>query len=198
MKKIYLASASPRRREILSSAGLEFDVITPECDENIDIAEPGEYVSGLSLRKAQAGLELLRNAGVKEGLIIGADTIVVHEGKILGKPADEAMAYEMLRSLSGKTHTVYTGVALIDYSRSDEKCNEYVFYDKTDVTFYDIPDDDIIDYIKTGEPMDKAGAYGIQGIGCFLVKGITGDYYNVMGLPAARIIRLLKRIRYYE
>ena len=185
--KIYLASASPRRKEILQQAGLEFNVITPECDENINEDRPWELVMKLSLKKAQAGYSMLSSfdSGLKT-LVIGADTIVCLDGRILGKPEDDRNAFEMLKSLSGRTHEVYTGVTVLTENSAE------TFYEMTEVSFYDVPDEDILDYIKTGEPADKAGAYGIQGKGCFLVKGIRGDYFNVMGLPAAHLLRVLK------
>ena len=182
--KIYLASKSPRRKEIMALAGLDFEVISPECDENIEAVHPGDYCMELSRRKALAGSEMI---GQQEGcIIIGADTIVFNDGQIMGKPHDEEQAFEMLRSLSGHTHEVYTGVTVIAGTHINS------FYEKTLVTFFDISDEDLLDYIRTGEPMDKAGAYGIQGRGCFLVEKIDGDYFNVMGLPVARLVRMLK------
>ena len=187
--KIYLASASPRRREIMALAGFDFEVIVPECDENIDPALPGDYCTELSRRKALAGFKMI--SPQNDCIVIGADTIVFLDGRILGKPHDEEQAFEMLRALSGNTHEVYTGVTVIRGS-GKQASSVISFYERTQVTFFDVSDDELLDYIKTGEPMDKAGAYGIQGRGCFLAEKIEGDYFNVMGLPAARLIRVLK------
>ena len=173
----------------MALAGLEFEVLAPECDENIKPASPGDYCLELSRRKAMAGAEMIGRQD--NSIVIGADTIVFHDGQILGKPQDEGQAFEMLRSLSGDTHEVYTGVTVI--TGSDKQISSVIsFYEKTQVTFFDVSDDELRDYIKTGEPMDKAGAYGIQGKGCFLVEKINGDYFNVMGLPIARLVRVLK------
>ena len=125
-----------------------------------------------------------------EYIVIGADTVVVFEGTVLGKPEDGGDAFRMLRFLSGHTHTVYTGVTVINTMTGNRK----TFYEATDVTFFDIPDDELRCYVESGEPMDKAGAYGIQGKGAFLVERIEGDYYNVVGLPVARLLRVLKEI----
>ena len=186
-RKIFLASASPRRSEILKLAGLDFQVITPSCDENIDKMPPGDYVKELSARKARAGYDMVLESGSAEDfIVIGADTIVYFDGQILGKPHDEDQAFKMLHALSGNTHEVYTGVSVVYPDHS------FSFYEKTDVRFFDVEDEELRAYIKTGEPMDKAGAYGIQGRGCFLAEKICGDYFNVMGLPAARLLRKLK------
>lgn len=179
--KLILASASPRRREILKNAGYEFEVITADADETLppDIAP----------EKAVKYLAELKNSAVaqnNDGIIISADTVVAVEGKILGKPSDEKDAENMLKMLSGRTHSVFTGVCI---SLGNKKT---VFCEKTDVTFFDLSEKEILDYIKTGEPMDKAGAYGIQGRGALLVEKINGDYFNVVGLPIARLSRALK------
>ena len=198
MKKIILASTSPRRKDILEMIGLKFCIIPPECDEDIEISSPENYVKQLSFIKASAVFDQLKKSTGDEGtdaLIISADTIVFHNNKILGKPASNEQAFEMLKDLSGDTHAVYSGVTILNAHNGVKT----TFYEKTDVTFYDVSDDEIRDYIDTGEPMDKAGAYGIQGKGAFLVKGINGDYYNVVGLPAAHLIRVLKDMdRKYE
>jgi septum formation protein len=178
---IILASASPRRKELLSQI-CDFEVKASQCDENCDISDPCELVCELSRRKARAVAE---NDG---NIVIGADTVVAIEGSILGKPRSEQEAKDMLKSLSGKTHSVFTGVTVI---RGDE---EYTFAEKTDVTFYELSDHMIDRYVASGEPMDKAGAYGIQGKGCVLVKGICGDYFNVVGLPVAHLYRVLDKI----
>ena len=182
MKDIILASASPRRSELMTLAGFRFDVICADIDEIVpEKALPQEVVMSLALQKAQAVAKDHRKSAV-----VGSDTVVVLDGKILGKPRSEKEAAEMLRSLSGRTHKVYTGVAIV--------CGEKVtsFFEETEVEFYPLTDQEILDYVATGEPMDKAGAYGIQGRGAVLVKRINGDYFNVMGLPISKVYRELK------
>ena len=183
---IILASQSPRRRELLERMGLTgFQVISPDVDENLgEELPPAELVSRLSRRKAQA---VAAKAG-GDALVIAADTVVALEGTILGKPADELAAFRMLSALSGARHQVYTGVTVL---RGEEA---YTEYEVTDVTFRELSEGEIEDYIRTGEPMDKAGAYGIQGYGALFIEGIQGDYYNVMGLPVCRLGRLLDRL----
>ena len=180
--KLILASASPRRREILKNAGFEFEVKTSEADETLP--------DGISPEDAVELLAKLKNEAVRaesDTTVISADTIVVCDGKILGKPKDEADAFKMLRLLSGREHFVFTGVCV----RKGEKLK--VFHEKTAVYFYELGDSEISAYIATGEPMDKAGAYGIQGKGAVLVRKIDGDYLNVVGLPLARLVRELKK-----
>ncbi len=182
MKNIILASGSPRRKELMTLAGLDFEIKVADVDETLpEGIAPFDAVKMLSLKKAKAVAD-----EYTDKIVIGADTVVAFDGKILGKPTDKNDAFEMLRMLSGQTHKVYTGVAIIC---NDTICN---FYEETDVEFYPLTDDEIISYINTGEPMDKAGAYGIQGKGCVLVKRINGDYSNVVGLPIARLSRELK------
>jgi len=179
--KVVLASASPRRKEILENAGFEVSVRVSSADETLP--------DGLSPDKAVEYLARLKAHSVEKGaneLLIAADTVVVLDGKILGKPSDCAQAKKMLSSLSGKSHKVFTGVCIL----YNEK--EISFSDCTEVEFYELGEDEILEYIATGEPMDKAGAYGIQGKGCVFVKGIRGDYFNVMGLPIAMINQKLK------
>ena len=179
---VVLASASPRRRELLQKAGVEFTVKVSDADEHIEPdTPPHEAVMLLARQKAQAV------AGTCPGdLVIGADTVVVFGGAILGKPTDKADAVRMLRMLSGQTHTVYTGVCLMCGNAAE------TFFEQTQVTFYPLTDNEIEAYVATGEPMDKAGAYGIQGRGCTLVQGICGDYFNVVGLPVAALCRRLR------
>ena len=182
MTDIILASASPRRSELMTLAGFRFDVICADIDEIVpEKAMPQEVVMSLALQKAQAVAKDHRKSAV-----VGSDTVVALDGKILGKPRSEKEAVEMLRSLSGRIHKVYTGVAII--------CGEKVtsFFEETEVEFYPLTDQEILDYVATGEPMDKAGAYGIQGRGAVLVKRINGDYFNVMGLPISKVYRELK------
>ncbi len=175
---IILASASPRRRELLSQI-CDFTVMVSDCDENCSITDPETLVCELSLRKA-------RSIKVSaEDIVIGADTVVAVDGKILGKPHSRQEAKEMLSALSGKTHSVFTGVTVVKGSMV------HTFTERTDVTFYELSEELIDRYVESGEPMDKAGAYGIQGKGCVLVQGISGDYFNVVGLPVARLYRVL-------
>lgn len=178
MKKI-LASASPRRRELLTLAGIEYEVIPSECEEALpDEITPDDAVKELAGQKAEDVFKRHSDC-----MIIAADTVVALGNTILGKPKDEEDAFNMLSSLSGKTHTVYTGVCLKAQNKTD------IFYCATDVEFYELSEKEIRAYIATGEPMDKAGAYGIQGKGFVLVKGIRGDYFNVVGLPLAETVR---------
>lgn len=179
MPKIILASASPRRKELMELAGYDFEVICADIVEVVpEEAMPQEVVMSLALQKAQAVA-----AEHKEAVVIGSDTVVALDGKILGKPHSEQEACEMLRSLSGRTHKVFTGVAIVYGGKVKN------FFDETDVEFYSLGDDEIKKYVATGEPTDKAGAYGIQGKGSVLVKRINGDFFSVMGLPIAKLYR---------
>ena len=181
---IILASASPRRRELLERMGLRFTVRTADHDETMDLtADPEAEVRRVSLLKARAVEQLC----AKEDLIIAADTIVVCQGRILGKPADEAEAYEMLRLLSGREHRVITGLCVLKDGIS------YCHSEVTHLSFVELTDRQIRAYIATGEPMDKAGAYGIQGKASIFVPGIRGDYYNVMGLPVCALAQILEK-----
>ncbi|MCQ2443742.1 MAG: Maf family protein [Oscillospiraceae bacterium] len=180
---IILASQSPRRKELLRQMGItDFQVIPAKGEEIVDPAlSPQQLVESLALQKAT---EVAAQCDPKD-VVIGADTIVVLDGKVLGKPANTAAAFKMLCSLSTRRHTVYTGVAIIQ----GEKVR--VSHEATQVRFCDLSETEILDYIATGEPMDKAGAYGIQGRGALLVEGIQGDYFNVVGLPICRLGRML-------
>lgn len=178
-----LASRSPRRRELLGVITKDFKIIPAMGEENIpDGTEPKDAVIMLARQKAEEIAAVHKNE-----VVVSADTIVVIDNKILGKPHDEAHAAEMLRTLSGRMHTVYTGVCVIFEDGASES-----FAERTDVEFYPLTEDEIHDYIASGEPMDKAGAYGIQERGALLVKQISGDFYNVMGLPVAKLARVLK------
>ena len=180
MNRFVLASKSPRRREILENIGLDFEILVSSADED-KIARnisPEMLVSQLALLKATAVAEKIDDG---DAFIIGADTVVSLEGEILEKPVDEADAKRMLKELSGKTHSVFTGVCVFE-KKSGKAISKY---QKTDVTFKVLSDKKIDAYIKTGEPMDKAGSYGIQGKGALLIDGIKGDYFNVVGLPVA-------------
>ena len=180
---IILASGSPRRKQLLAQMGIEtFRVISSDADETVEPGlSPARIVETLSARKAEA---VAGHAKPGE-LVIAADTIVALDGAVLGKPADGPEAFRMLSALSGRRHQVYTGVTLL---RGGERRTEH---EVTTVTFRELTRDDITRYIATGEPMDKAGAYGIQGCGALLVERIEGDYFNVMGLPVGRLGRML-------
>lgn len=182
---IILASTSPRRKELLSRMGLSFKAVSPDVEEDMRMdLPPSELVMELSGQKAQAVYE--REGG--SALIIAADTVVSLDGAVLGKPADELDAFKMLTTLSGTRHQVYTGITVL---WNGERVTEF---EATDVTFRDLNQEEIEAYIATGEPMDKAGAYGIQGYGALFVEGISGDFYNVMGLPVCRLGRILARL----
>lgn len=179
MKHIILASASPRRKEILELVDLKFDVMPSDAQEITTKTAPNEVVMELASIKAKD----IYKKSEKQSMIVGADTVVAYQGQILGKPTDEADAKRMLTMLSGQTHEVYTGVCIIEDGKTK------TFYEETKVTFYEISDEQIDHYIKTGEPMDKAGSYGIQGKAAVFIKGIEGDYYNVVGFPIARFLQ---------
>ena len=188
-KRLILASGSPRRREIMEKLHIPFEVIVSEADETIPEEMPIESVSEyLSAVKADAVYKLHHEDGV---IIVGADTIVVYDGIIYGKPRDEEDAYRMLKTLSGNTHKVITGVSIIVQNGEDKQ--EVSFSNVSRVSFYEFSDREIWDYIATGEPMDKAGAYGIQQQGALLVKHIDGDFYSVMGLPIAELARAMEK-----
>lgn len=187
MADIILASASPRRRELLENMGHTFSVIVSEADEDSVAKDvpPEIYVQELALIKAAAVAKtVIKN---KKAIVISADTIVVNNGEILGKPKDEADAERMLKALSGKAHRVYTGFCVMRLSDAKTVCESVM----TEVVFNRLTDDRIKKYIATGEPMDKAGAYGIQGLGAMLVEKINGDYFNVVGLPVNALSRVL-------
>lgn len=180
---IILASQSPRRQELLKLITNDFEIKVSNVDETLPSGiSPKDAVLYLSKIKA----EPFKNDG---DIIIGADTVVALDGKILGKPKNDENAREMLKFLSGKAHSVFTGVTLIkgDITRS--------FAVETKVKFFDLTDEEIDEYIKTGEPADKAGAYGIQGYGSLLVEKIDGDYFNVVGLPVSKLARELLAIK---
>lgn len=179
---IILASQSPRRKELMGQIGLKFKVISPNVDERVEgNLSPAQLVEELSLRKALA----VEQQVSRGDLIVAADTVVALEGTVLGKPKTERDAFSMLSALSGNRHYVYTGVTVLHNGRAETG------HEVTAVTFRELEPDEISSYIATGEPMDKAGAYGIQGIGALLVSGIDGDYCNVMGLPVYRLGRML-------
>lgn len=188
MKKFILASASPRRKELLEVMGIDFDTVVSDADEDSvprDIP-PKLYVQELALLKAAASAKTVLKS--KKSFIISADTVVTLDGEILGKPADVQDAQRMLASLSGRTHEVYTGYAVMRMSDGKTVCGSVC----TEVKFKEIGGDVIDDYIASGEPMDKAGAYGIQGKGSVLIDSISGDYFNVVGLPLSALYDTLK------
>lgn len=190
--EIILASGSPRRKELLEQAGYTFHIEVSDADENIKKEHPGNLVEELSWRKASAVAQLHQHSS-ENCIVIGADTVVVLDGKVLGKPADEADAERMLAELSGCTHQVYTGVALLKIAggKVEERRNFNVC---TDVMMRKMTGKEIRDYVATGEPMDKAGGYGIQGRAAVFIEGIRGDYYNVVGLPLCRTVEELEKM----
>ena len=185
--KLILASASPRRKELLGKIGLKFDVIPAKGEEIVTKNLPWEVVEELSFQKARE----IADMQTEECIVIGSDTIVAKGEKIMGKPKDEADAYQMLSEIAGDVHQVYTGVTLI---RTGKEPKVITFAEKTDVHLYPMSDEEIYAYIATKDPMDKAGAYGIQGDFAIHVKGIEGDYYNVVGLPIGKVYQELKQL----
>ena len=184
MPKLILASKSPRRRELLDRMGLPHTVVSAPCDEWFpEDRSPAEIVKYISREKAFAAAEM----AAPEDILITADTMVFLDDKKLGKPKDEAEAFAMLRALSGRTHTVYTGVTVAQGHRTLTEA------EGTRVRFAPLRDETIRAYIKTGEPMDKAGAYGVQALGALLIEGIEGDFFNVMGLPVRRLALMLEK-----
>jgi len=182
---IILASASPRRKEILENANVKFDVVKSTIDEVIlDQELPSQVVMRLAFEKCMDIASKNEN-----DLVIGADTIVVLDDIILGKPKDKEDATSMIKKLSGKTHQVITGISLVNLS-VNKKIIDYVV---SNVKFKDLSEEDIKDYIQTNESLDKAGSYGIQGYGAMLVEEIQGDYFNIVGLPISRLSDLLKK-----
>ena len=230
-KKIILASASPRRRELLTQIGLDFEVVVSETEEKITSTEPAKVVEELSAQKAEAVWEKLCSMTASQGsvtnaerldegsgvsrtdegsevfepeqtsgettmtdtLVLGADTVVACDGKILGKPADTEAAAAMLTMLQGRGHEVYTGVTIL-YEQNGER-KTLTFHEKTIVHFYPMTDAQIREYVATGDPMDKAGSYGIQGFCARYIRGIEGDYNNVVGLPVGRVYQELHGLR---
>jgi len=185
--QIILASASPRRRRLLKQIGFTFRVIPSHVDEDdADHHDPLANVQAIALRKARSVA-----AGIENGIVIGADTQVLVDGEILGKPENKADAARMLTMLSGREHRVITGVALIDTQTNSEE----TWCETTLVTFRKLPEDEIADYVRTGEPMGKAGAYGIQGRAAAFVERIEGCYFNVVGLPLAKLSQKLRNFQ---
>ncbi|MBP3736956.1 MAG: septum formation protein Maf [Lachnospiraceae bacterium] len=181
MRGIILASASPRRRELLTLAGFDFTVIPAIGDERTHASEPGEIVEHLARHKAREIGEQHR-----EAFVIGADTIVFCDGRVLGKPQSREDAGRMIRLIAGRTHQVYTGVCFWCYDEAGA-LQMKTFHEKTDVEVFPMTEEEIEANIQTEEPYDKAGGYGIQGRFARYIRAISGDYYNVMGLPVARL-----------
>ena len=196
-----LASASPRRKEILELVGLEFETWPSNKEESVTGSLPEEICTQLSKQKALDVASQIKKYNdthpdlttKTDILVIGADTIVVRDKEILGKPLDEEDAVRMLSSLSGRDHSVYTGVTLVFMSR-DGRAGEHTFFEETTVSFYPLDEEEIRDYVKTGDALDKAGSYGVQTGSASFVRAIRGDFYNVMGLPVARMLQELNGI----
>ncbi len=188
---IILASASPRRVELLKQAGFTFTVKPANIKEVIAGAAPDKIAEDLAYQKANdVYLHLKKDYHNKDYMVIGADTVVYYDKEILGKPADEQEAFDMLKLLSDRTHQVFTGIAIILKINGEKQTK--LLHERTDVTFYPISDQELRDYIATGDPLDKAGAYGIQGTFAVHIKEIRGDYNNVVGLPIAKLYQSLK------
>lgn len=192
--RIILASASPRRRELLTQIGIPFEICVSDVEERVSSTVPAEVVQELSRQKAAAvAAAVAETAAACQTLVIGADTIVACDGEILGKPKGAEDAVRMLRLLSGREHEVYTGVTFV-YDRGDGTRDIRSFYECTKVYFAPMTEEEIAEYVATGDPLDKAGAYGIQGFCARYITGISGDYNNVVGLPVGRVYQELKRL----
>lgn len=190
-KKLILASSSPRRQELIASLQLPFEIKVSDVNEDTEPGlSPAEVVEQLSSRKAAAVCEMYKEEQRKDGIVIGSDTIVVLEGQVLGKPKDRQDAFRMLSALQGREHRVYTGVACVDLSSGQQLISHQV----TLVYMKPLTQTQIERYIDTGEPMDKAGSYGIQGLGATIVERIEGDYFNVVGLPMSLLSDMLQRL----
>ena len=186
--RVILASASPRRLDLLRQVGIEPEIEPSHVEEVITSTVPDQVVMELSRQKAEDIAAL--HTG-EDAIVIGADTVVAYDGKILGKPKDEADAIRMIRSFQGKVHQVYTGVTVL--IKKNGKWEDISFSESTDVSFYPVSDEEIRTYIASGEPMDKAGSYGIQGGFGIYVKEIRGEYTNVVGLPVGRLFYEMKK-----
>jgi septum formation protein len=192
---MYLASQSPRRRQLLEAAGFSLTIVPADIDETRQEGEtPTHLVERLARQKAEATRVSLAGRAT-EDVLLAADTIVwTEDGDVLGKPVDEKAACAMLQELSGRTHHVSTGVCLMHLDPTAKALATRSFVETTRVSFFDLTDEEIRAYVASGEPMDKAGAYGIQGRGRLLVSGIEGDWANVVGLPVARVVRELEAL----
>ena len=199
--KIILASGSPRRKQLLEQTGFEFEICVSACEEKITSTDPEKVCRELSLQKALDVASMIKAYNEKHSdiasdrdlIIIGADTIVAVDDEILGKPKDDDEAILMLKKLSGREHSVYTGVSFV-FMSSDGRVGEHSFFERTGVSVYDLDEDEITAYVDSGEPLDKAGAYGIQGGFAKYIEKISGDYFNVVGLPVSRLYHELKKL----
>ena len=190
--ELILASGSARRRELMENCGYEFTVIRSEADESAVSAEdPSELVERLSLLKAEAVFGSLPEERRKNAVVVGSDTVVVLDGRIIGKPRSKEEAAEMLRAESGRVNTGYTGVAVVTGAGENE-VRAFVDSDAARVRFAELEEDEIEAYVASGEPMDKAGAYGIQGVFSMFVESVEGSYFTVVGLPVHKLYRMLK------
>lgn len=190
MKKIILGSGSPRRKELLSQIGVPFEVRVSEKEEIYTQTIPKEIVKELALMKAE---NVASEIPAKSTIVIGADTVVVHQDQILGKPKDEQDAFRMIQSLQGDVHQVYTGVAILDFDGNGEK-TVISHAVETRVSVNPMSKEEIWKYVQSKEPMDKAGAYGIQGKFSAFIEKIEGDYFNVVGLPVSYVYQILKQL----
>ena len=188
MRQIILASSSPRRRELLEKAGVHFQVMPSQEEEHIEKKEPAQIVENLSWQKAAS----VASKTGQDVIVIGSDTLVAYEGRVLGKPRDEEEAVETLKLLQGNTHQVYTGVTVIVRDKEEEITK--TFSRRTDVTFYPVDEKEIRAYVATGDPMDKAGSYDIRGDFSVYIKEIYGDYNNVVGLPVSMLFLEMKQL----
>ena len=188
MRQIILASSSPRRRELLEKAGVHFQVMPSQEEEHIEKKEPAQIVENLSWQKAAS----VASKTGQDVIVIGSDTLVAYEGRVLGKPRDEEEAVETLKLLQGNTHQVYTGVTVIVRDKEEEITK--TFSRRTDVTFYPVDEKEIRAYVATGDPMDKAGSYDIRGDFSVYIKESYGDYNNVVGLPVSMLFWEMKQL----
>ncbi len=186
-----LASGSPRRKELLSKVVAEYEVIPAVSEEKTNSTRPSEVVEELSFQKASEIFHKIFTNESDRYVVIGADTVVSYKGKILGKPKDREDAANMIRDFAGDTHAVYTGVTLFYLDENGKECH-HTFHEETLVDVAAMTEKEIESYVSTGEPDDKAGAYGIQGQFAIFIEGLKGDYYNVVGLPIARLYREMK------
>lgn len=189
-KKIVLASASPRRKELLNQIGITPEIVVSHVEERKNSEIPSEVVMELAAQKA---MDVAKDMGPGT-LIIGSDTVVAAGGSILGKPKSHEEAYGMIKKLAGHSHQVYTGVCLVAKGGSSQKDRIVTFFDETDVEVYEMSEQEMREYAMSEEPMDKAGAYAVQGVFARYIKGLRGSYANVMGLPVSRLYQEMKRI----
>ena len=192
LMKVILASASPRRKELLRQVGISFKTMPSGKEEVITKEAPADIVEELSYQKAVDICKTLSETMQEDFVVIGADTVVACWGQIMGKPGDKDNAFRMLQELQGKSHQVYTGVTLA-WKYKDMPAMFHTFHECTDVTVFPMTDEEIRRYIDSGEPMDKAGAYAIQGKFAAYIQGICGDYANVVGLPIGRVYQEMKK-----